>query len=80
MGAEVLESLTPAQAVIKIVRDGLIELLGTKTEHLRFAPSGPSPIMLVGLQGSGKTTHAAKLALRLAEQGRRLLVGGHLLR
>ena len=74
IGAEVLESLTPAQAVIKIVHDGLIELLGSKTEPLRFAPSGPSPIMLVGLQGSGKTTQAAKLALRMRESGRRPLL------
>jgi signal recognition particle subunit SRP54 len=74
VGADVLESLTPAQAVIKIVHDGLIELLGTKSEPLRFAPSGPTPIMLVGLQGSGKTTHAAKLALRLRDAGRRPLL------
>jgi len=74
VGAEVLESLTPAQAVIKIVRDGLIDLMGTKAEPLRFAPSGPTPIMLVGLQGSGKTTHAAKLALRMREAGRRPLL------
>ncbi len=74
IGAEVLESLTPAQAVIKIVRDGLVDLLGSKAEPLRFAPSGPTPIMLVGLQGSGKTTHAAKLALRMREAGRRPLL------
>jgi len=74
VGAEVLESLTPAQAVIKVVHDGLIELLGTKTEPLRFAPTGPSPIMLVGLQGSGKTTQAAKLALRMRDAGRRPLL------
>jgi len=74
VGAEVLESLTPAQAVIKIVHDGLIEMIGPKSEPMRFAPSGPSAIMLVGLQGSGKTTHAAKLALRFKEQGRRPLL------
>jgi signal recognition particle subunit SRP54 len=74
VGVEVLESLTPAQAVVKIVRDGLVELLGGKAAPLHFAPSGPSPIMLVGLQGSGKTTQAAKLAVRLAEQGRRPLL------
>ena len=71
VGAEVLESLTPAQAVIKIVHDGLIQMIGAKSEPVRFAPSGPSVLMLVGLQGSGKTTHAAKLALRFKEQGRR---------
>lgn len=74
IGAEVLESLTPAQAVVKIVRDGLVELVGAKVEPLRFAPAGPTPIMLVGLQGSGKTTQAAKLALRLKEAGRRPLL------
>ncbi len=74
VGAEVLESLTPAQVVIKIVHDGLIEMIGPKNEPMRFAPSGPSAIMLVGLQGSGKTTHAAKLALRFKEQGRRPLL------
>jgi len=74
VGNEVLESLTPAQSVIKIVRDGLVELLGTQVSGVKFAPSGPSPIMLVGLQGSGKTTHAAKLALHFKEQGRRPLL------
>jgi len=74
VGAEVLESLTPAQSVIKIVRDGLVELMGTHAAPLRFAGTGPTAIMLVGLQGSGKTTHAAKLALLLKEQGRRPLL------
>jgi len=74
VGAEVLESLTPAQAVIKIVNDGLIDLIGRASAPVRLAPAGPSPIMLVGLQGSGKTTHAAKLALRFKELGRRPLL------
>jgi len=74
VGAEVLESLTPAQAVIKIVRDGLVDLLGGTAEPLRFAPSGPTVVMLIGLQGSGKTTQAAKLAARLREAGRRPLL------
>lgn len=74
VGAEVLESLTPAQAVVKIVHDGLVELMGSTVEPLRFSSSGPTTIMLVGLQGSGKTTQAAKLALRLREQGRRPLL------
>jgi len=74
VGAEVLESLTPAQSVIKIVRDGLVELMGTQAAPIRFAPTGPTAIMLVGLQGSGKTTHAAKLALMFKEQGRRPLL------
>src|SRR5215469_7883908 len=74
VGAEVLESLTPAQSIVKIVRDGLVDLMGGETATVRFAPTGPTPIMLVGLQGSGKTTHAAKLALRFKEQGRRPLL------
>ena len=74
VGAEVLESLTPAQSVIKIVRDGLVELMGGETATVRFAPSGPTPMMLVGLQGRGKTTHAAKLALLFKQQGRRPLL------
>jgi signal recognition particle subunit SRP54 len=74
VGVEVLESLTPAQSVIKIVRDELVALLGSQAAPIRFAPSGPTAIMLVGLQGSGKTTHAAKLALHFKEQGRRPLL------
>jgi signal recognition particle subunit SRP54 len=74
VGAEVLESLTPAQAVIGIVRDGLVELLGSQTAPVRFAPSGATAIMLAGLQGSGKTTQAAKLALRWKDEGRRPLL------
>jgi len=74
VGAEVLESLTPAQAVIAIVRDGLIELLGSERAPLRFAPTGVTPVMLVGLQGSGKTTQAAKLALLWKGEGRRPLL------
>ena len=74
VGTEVLESLTPAQSVVKIVRDGLVDLMGGETATVRFAPTGPTAMMLVGLQGSGKTTHAAKLALRFKEQGRRPLL------
>jgi signal recognition particle subunit SRP54 len=74
VGVEVTESLTPAQSVLTIVRDGLIELLGTRVEPLRFASTGSTAVMLVGLQGSGKTTNAAKLALHLREQGRRPLL------
>src|SRR5579864_3852862 len=69
VGAEVLESLTPAQSVVKIVRDGLVDLMGTQAAGMRFAPSGPTPIMPVGLQGSGKTTNAAKLALHFKTMG-----------
>ncbi|MBV8223464.1 MAG: signal recognition particle protein [Candidatus Eremiobacteraeota bacterium] len=74
VGAEVLESMTPAQAVIAIVRDGLVELLGTTAEPVRFAGAGVTSVMLAGLQGSGKTTHAAKLALRWLGEGRRPLL------
>ncbi len=74
IGAEVLESLTPAQAVVKIVHDGLVELMGGQIVPVRFQPSGATVIMLAGLQGSGKTTHAAKLALHFKEQGRRPLL------
>ena len=74
VGAEVLESLTPAQAVVAIVRDGLIELLGAQMAPVRFAGTGATSIMLAGLQGSGKTTQAAKLALLWKGEGRRPLL------
>jgi signal recognition particle subunit SRP54 len=74
VGADVLASLTPAQSVIKIVHDELVALMGGAVARLQFADAPPSVIMLVGLQGSGKTTHAGKLALRLKEQGRRSLL------
>src|SRR5258707_1187924 len=68
-GAEVSEALNPAQQVIKIVNEELIEILGGETRRLRFAKVPPTVIMLAGLQGSGKTTLAGKLALWLREQG-----------
>jgi len=77
LGANVLESLTPAQTIVKIVHDELVALLGGAGEastRLQFSDAPPSIIMLVGLQGSGKTTQAGKLALRLKEQGRRTLL------
>jgi signal recognition particle subunit SRP54 len=74
VGADVLASLSPAQSVIKIVHDELRSLMGGAEARLQFADSPPTVIMLVGLQGSGKTTHAGKLALRLKEQGRRSLL------
>jgi signal recognition particle subunit SRP54 len=70
VGVEVLQSLTPAQQVIKIVNEELIALLG-EPGHLAVASSPPTVIMLVGLQGSGKTTTASKLALHLRKQGQR---------
>ena len=69
-----LDSLTPAQSIVKIVHDELVELLGGAQARLTFCDAPPSVIMLVGLQGSGKTTQAGKLALRLKEQGRRSLL------
>jgi len=68
-GAEVSAALNPAQQVIKIVNEELVEILGGETRRLRFAKVPPTVIMLAGLQGSGKTTLAAKLALWLKEQG-----------
>ena len=74
IGQNVLESLTPAQTIVKIVHDELVELLGGAQARLQFSDAPPSVIMLVGLQGSGKTTQAGKLAMRLKEQGRRSLL------
>ncbi len=74
VGADVLASLTPAQSVIKIVHDELVSLMGGAEARLQFSDAPPTVFMLVGLQGSGKTTHAGKLALRLKEQGRRTLL------
>jgi signal recognition particle subunit SRP54 len=74
VGTDVLTSLTPAQSVVKIVHDELVTLLGGANARLQFADAPPSIIMLVGLQGSGKTTQAGKLALRLKEGGRRSLL------
>ena len=68
-GTEVSEALNPAQQVIKIVNEELIEILGGEARRLRFAKTPPTVIMLAGLQGSGKTTLAAKLALWLRQQG-----------
>ncbi len=68
-GTEVSEALNPAQQVIKIVNEELIEILGGEARRLRFAKVPPTVIMLAGLQGSGKTTLAAKLALWLKSQG-----------
>ena len=62
MGQEVLTALSPAQQVVKIVREELVKLLGTHTARLRFASEPPTVIMIAGLQGSGKTTSTAKLA------------------
>ncbi|HXH77841.1 signal recognition particle protein [Nocardioides sp.] len=69
-GEEVSQALNPAQQVIKIVNEELAAILGGETRRLRFAKTGPTVIMLAGLQGAGKTTLAAKLALWLKDQGK----------
>ncbi|OPY72597.1 MAG: Signal recognition particle protein [Syntrophorhabdus sp. PtaU1.Bin058] len=74
LGEEVLTSVTPGQQFIKIVHDELCALLGTTNKPLDVSGSPPVPIMLVGLQGSGKTTTAGKLALVLRKKGRRPLL------
>jgi len=74
LGQEVLDSLSPAQQVIKIVRDELVALLGGEHAALKFASFPPSVIMLVGLQGSGKTTTCGKLGVLLRKQGRHPLL------
>ena len=70
VGQEVLKSLTPAQTVIGIVHEELIKVLGSEREPLRAPDRPPQILMLVGLQGSGKTTHVAKLALQMRKEGR----------
>jgi signal recognition particle subunit SRP54 len=74
LGAEVLRSLTPAQQIIKIVNEELVKTLGEGQSHLVASSQPPSIAMLVGLQGSGKTTTSAKLALHLKHSGQRPLL------
>ena len=74
LGQDVLKSLTPGQQVIKIVKDELVELLGGEDAKLNFTPNPPTVIMLVGLQGSGKTTTAGKLANLIRKQGKKPLL------
>src|SRR5437879_5704198 len=71
IGAEVLQSLSPGQQVVKIVRDELVEILGGTNIRLNFASQPPTIVMLVGLQGSGKTTSSGKLAKWLEKGGHR---------
>jgi signal recognition particle subunit SRP54 len=76
LGQEVMRSLTPGQQVVKIVRDELTALMGSQNTPLDLEGQSPATFLLVGLQGSGKTTSAAKLARKLQEMGRRpILVG-----
>ena len=74
IGADVLESLSPAQMVIKIVNEELIALMGSETQKLNISSKSPSVVMLVGLQGAGKTTNGAKLAALMRKQGKRPLL------
>jgi signal recognition particle subunit SRP54 len=74
LGQDVLKSLTPGQQVVKIVKDELVELLGGTESRINFSPNPPTIIMLVGLQGSGKTTTAGKLANLLRKQGKKPLL------
>ncbi|MCR5146903.1 MAG: signal recognition particle protein [Clostridia bacterium] len=74
LGQDVLKSLTPGQQVIKIVKDELVELLGGTDSKVNFTPNPPTIIMLVGLQGSGKTTTAGKLANLFRKQGKKPLL------
>ncbi len=74
VGQDVLETLTPAQAVIRIVNEELTELMGGTQSRLNFSPQPPTVVMMVGLQGSGKTTTAGKLARNLKKQGKHPLL------
>jgi len=74
VGADVLESLVPAQQIIKIVNEELIALMGTSQAKLEISSKPPTVIMMVGLQGAGKTTHTAKLAAMYKKQGKRPLL------
>ena len=74
IGADVLESLTPAQMIVKIVNEELCKLMGNETKHLTINPNGPTVVMLVGLQGAGKTTNGSKLAGLQKRQGKNPLL------
>ena len=74
VGAEVMESLTPAQQVVKIVNEELCALMGGENQRIAFASKPPTVIMMCGLQGAGKTTHAAKLAKYFIKDGHRPLL------
>ena len=74
VGSEVMNSLTPAQQIVKIVNEELTALMGGSTAKLTISSKPPTIIMMTGLQGAGKTTHAAKLANMLKKQGKRPLM------
>src|SRR6266478_4451009 len=74
VGEEVLDSLTPGQQIVKIVNDELVALLGGEQRRISYASQPPTVVMLLGLQGSGKTTTAVKLALAVRREGHRPLL------
>ncbi|MCK5572671.1 MAG: signal recognition particle receptor subunit alpha, partial [Bacteroidetes bacterium] len=73
-GQEVMQSITPGQQIVKIIHDELVQLLGTSHEEIHFSALPPTVILVAGLQGSGKTTFCAKLALYVHKQGRHPLL------
>ncbi len=74
VGADVLEALSPAQMIVKIVNEELTALMGTDTKHITISPNGPTVVMMVGLQGAGKTTNGSKLAGLMKKQGKNPLL------
>ena len=70
VGSQVLESLLPDQQIIKIVNEELIKLMGSETSKIEINPKPPTVIMMVGLQGAGKTTHTGKLSAMMKKQGK----------
>jgi len=74
VGTDVLDSLTPAQTIVKIVNEELCKLMGSNTKHITISPNGPTVVMLVGLQGAGKTTNGSKLAGLMKRQGKNPLL------
>ncbi len=74
IGAEVKGNLLPEQLIVKIVRDEMIEIMGSKMAEIKFSPTPPTVIMVAGLQGSGKTTFCGKLARNLRKKGRQPLL------
>ena len=74
IGVDVLESLTPAQMIVKIVNEEMTKLMGSDLKHININPNGPTVVMLVGLQGAGKTTNGSKLAGLMKRQGKNPLL------
>ena len=74
VGSDVLEALSPAQMIVKIVNEELTNLMGSETKHITINPAGPTVVMLVGLQGAGKTTNGSKLAGLMKRQNKKPLL------